>query len=135
MRISDWSSDVCSSDLGRANAFGVKGGRLSAPPTTRISSDAQDPPWFVPLRRGEVRSRHRPVGGDGQVQLLDLHHEAGLERAGEARGVSAAERSGGAVRLSIRIEQRAPCILQYVRRVGGRPWLSREDRARKSKRL
>src|SRR3546814_2215220 len=95
MRISDWSSDVCSSDLGR----------LSAPTTTRISGDAQDPPWFVPLRRGEVRSRHRPVGGDEQVQLLDLHQEAGLERAGEARGVSAAERSGGAVRLSVRVEQ------------------------------
>src|SRR3546814_20932193 len=128
MRISDWSSDVCSSDLGRANAFGVKGGRLSAPPTTRISSDAQDPPWFVPLRRGEVRSRHRPVGGDGQVQLLDLHQEAGLERAGEARGVSAAERSGGAVRFSIPIEQRAPCLLQEERGVGVQQWLWRWER-------
>src|SRR3546814_9327206 len=114
MRISDWSSDVCSSDL------------LSAPTTTRISGDAQDPPWFVPLRRGEVRSRHRPVGGDEQVQLLDLHQEAGLERAGEARGVSAAERSGGAVRLSVRVEKPAPCLLQAVRGVG-----LRRDRKRK----
>src|SRR3546814_13129113 len=54
MRISDWSSDVCSSDLGPARAFGADGipGRINRGNATRGSNDGRiyrrDGPYFGP---------------------------------------------------------------------------------------
>src|SRR3546814_16685307 len=71
MRISDWSSDVCSSDLGDIKA---RGG--------------------VELYRAVVEDR-----GGGQPALFDdLGIEVRLERrAGLARGIGAVDRGGGGI--------------------------------------
>src|SRR3546814_14186702 len=80
MRISDWSSDVCSSDLGDIKA---RGG--------------------VELYRAVVEDR-----GGGQPALFDdLGIEVRLERrAGLARGIGAVDRGGGGIEADARSEER-----------------------------
>src|SRR3546814_18484083 len=52
MRISDWSSDVCSSDLGRLRRRGPRGVRRSRPPgrTRQRWRPGRRAPWWPPRR-------------------------------------------------------------------------------------
>src|SRR3546814_3006368 len=60
MRISDWSSDVCSSDLRRSHSRGVR--RRTADATTTVLSRAPPPPASSPLRilAAAAASFHHP---------------------------------------------------------------------------
>src|SRR3546814_2431027 len=91
MRISDWSSDVCSSDLGYAQPAGFRPPLLCAVPSAHARRAAG-------LRRGGAGAGHgrlgsgaaRPAGAaDGPAAgrygdlLLDLQHPEGAERSEE----------------------------------------------------
>src|SRR3546814_2397931 len=81
MRISDWSSDVCSSDLGdhasedqehksgnQADRRGDDAGDLAG----RKDANALDDHRFLPMPAGCRRSDSRPVRGQVQPRALDL---------------------------------------------------------------
>src|SRR3546814_6635893 len=61
MRISDWSSDVCSSDLAAARAGGAAGPARQRGGGHPVHARAQDGALQPPLR-GDVRSEERRVG-------------------------------------------------------------------------
>src|SRR3546814_10854213 len=56
MRISDWSSDVCSSDLVESQIASVPSGKLTS------SSTVSGPPLIITRRSVAIRSEERRVG-------------------------------------------------------------------------
>src|SRR3546814_3706655 len=123
MRISDWSSDVCSSDLFCPSFVTVHGGtprkgrkvdaseRLANLPMPAIASDLSQP-WNILLTG---------VGGTGVVTIGALLGMAGHL---EGRGATVLDQTGlaqqgGAVTTHIRIA-RAPADLPAVRLAAGR---------------
>src|SRR3546814_3097184 len=75
MRISDWSSDVCSSDLGSSPAMtvGKRGTTLASIICFRIS--IHEIPFRAPEHAGAVQA-HLPAPGRRQEQYRRLHHQA-----------------------------------------------------------
>src|SRR3546814_7329555 len=90
MRISDWSSDVCSSDLGRfvtARTKGLNLHRYAYAGSVRIF-DAAQPPQFAIIEavgiarvRGELRDRAvaRGIGIDAARQRRSEEHTSELQ--------------------------------------------------------
>src|SRR3546814_6696808 len=76
MRISDWSSDVCSSDLGRLEATRDR----PAPPASALMPDPRRPcaisQQSSPRLRSGGRARLRGVMSMAQFQILCPHSEA-----------------------------------------------------------
>src|SRR3546814_10709557 len=66
MRISDWSSDVCSSDLASRAAAGRRAGLFRGPPAepAAASLDARRGPPLRPVLRRAAVPGHRPHHGD-----------------------------------------------------------------------
>src|SRR3546814_8700920 len=71
MRISDWSSDVCSSDLFAPPQYQRQSGSDAEPPHTQINRKRRKPRWIsrnkqgvfpVAKRPGHDRSEERRVG-------------------------------------------------------------------------
>src|SRR3546814_1689571 len=67
MRISDWSSDVCSSDLNRIQER-CESGRLPCKNRTLSRSIPRSRPWIVRLRRDDGQHR-RPYPPKTDVKL------------------------------------------------------------------
>src|SRR3546814_20612925 len=96
MRISDWSSDVCSSDLvrparGRVEAvYDTRGGR-------RLRA----------VHRAPLGSRHGVIFSEAQRRAdVRLGHWRGLDLAGRVPRLPAAARLGGAVVADTRVKPR-----------------------------
>src|SRR3546814_3520958 len=94
MRISDWSSDVCSSDLSRQRAFSGTHVRALA---KRIGWDAQRD--AVGTRRNGFRFGQ---GGRQRARRLPSEHSEPEGRAGEI-AFNAGDRSGGLRPLCLRL--------------------------------
>src|SRR3546814_19958315 len=96
MRISDWSSDVCSSDLARRDRIDEQGA------TDRVPAEQSALRTFQNLNRGEiVLRRGADIGGEGNVR----------EIADDARRALASDRLGHAADRVVRVRQigRASC--------------------------
>src|SRR3546814_8897175 len=75
MRISDWSSDVCSSDLGAASGLGEATARRFAQEGARVLlTDISD----------EGAAVARDIGGDAQFLPQDVANEARWAEIGRA---------------------------------------------------
>src|SRR3546814_15161427 len=75
MRISDWSSDVCSSDLGRADrSFRVQGGEVATPLDRKAGEAFADGAGHGDRRR-QLRTAHD--GDDDQVESIALERTQG----------------------------------------------------------
>src|SRR3546814_7297428 len=133
MRISDWSSDVCSSDLDRAPGLGVRGeppGRLHPLKRNSVMSRITKPewlqnpwrtnPWFESVAVAQQRARKRlpaPVYG----ALV----------AGSERGQSISDNQSGFSHLGF-----APHVAgHHAKRELGTSVLGQEISDRKSTRL
>src|SRR3546814_4937839 len=98
MRISDWSSDVCSSDLGRCGWRAPANARLALRLEPRLDTKVEAPPADVVIAV-EVRpppGNHVAVGGEGAdpvEQIVDAALEPDL-------GSAEVEIIGGADRRS-----------------------------------
>src|SRR3546814_5352368 len=70
MRISDWSSDVCSSDLARRDRIDEQGA------TDRVPAEQSALRTFQNLNRGEiVLRRGADIGGEGNVREIARSEE------------------------------------------------------------
>src|SRR3546814_8690769 len=101
MRISDWSSDVCSSDLRLVRCPAMVTERLRSRPPLRAAGSVASPliPWNSSLGRDHVR------GIEQALELLGLHQPergCGLAQAG-AFGISLLRHLGGVVVADLRI--------------------------------
>src|SRR3546814_15436788 len=77
MRISDWSSDVCSSDLANNRPYGfVTGGNITSESYATFGQAALLQTWGTAARR-------HPVGGLGSIGEMLIEHNHGL---GQGRG-------------------------------------------------
>src|SRR3546814_6331647 len=64
MRISDWSSDVCSSDLGDPRALAYRIGRAEATDRLLLQDDTDDPATRLDILREWQRPHFPLTGGD-----------------------------------------------------------------------
>src|SRR3546814_10417343 len=140
MRISDWSSDVCSSDLCRLGRqapaeerakAGEEGGRAPAAEKRRDQAQLQGPARFrpdPPAHRGDG-GRHRPRRGSsgrpqslqprsGEVRRPHHGHRKGPRRKGRGGGTLAG--TGGKGRGAGRLEGLAPIPSSEIGRASGR---------------
>src|SRR3546814_3464161 len=78
MRISDWSSDVCSSDLVDNLARFVGEGRLAIP----VAASSDDPNAVL---YADARARAEAFGG---IDIVDLPSPGRIERDGEIAAAS-----------------------------------------------
>src|SRR3546814_13591811 len=95
MRISDWSADVCSSDLRHAAAGG---GADAVPAATRVAAAA---------RRAGAGTGRRLAGGDHRADAGAARLDGAQQRL-VSRGLSSEERRGGKECVSPRISRWAP---------------------------
>src|SRR3546814_8214829 len=76
MRISDWSSDVCSSDLLAARQFTVladlEGADVARPLVVVRGAGVGDVEQLLVGREGEAIGLHEVVGGDGEPAALGI---------------------------------------------------------------
>src|SRR3546814_2363062 len=81
MRISDWSSDVCSSDLARRDRIDEQGA------TDRVPAEQSALRTFQNLNRGEIELRRgADIGGEGNVRAIadDARRALASDRLGHA---------------------------------------------------
>src|SRR3546814_16003641 len=105
MRISDWSSDVCSSDLADAHAAGVAaGGRPAMEPGDGFETE------FVELVLGDDETRR---GGVVLLARIARGDHAAFERAQLAQRVHAGV---GAIALVMRENERIALALRHAYR-------------------
>src|SRR3546814_7872850 len=86
MRISDWSSDVCSSDLHSARGFGLAQSRAGLPPDRRDRGSRDRP------LRGCTRllaTRSQPAGDRRKAPRLHARSAPCLARAAAGAGMKA----------------------------------------------
>src|SRR3546814_9471000 len=102
MRISDWSSDVCSSDLGRPRT-----GQAQA---------------HIVARRGQLRSIHRMATGDVPEDARGFGHRlgrlVGLHRGARRehlRTTATADTTTGAIRPTLRSEEHTSELQSLMR--------------------
>src|SRR3546814_13121221 len=102
MRISDWSSDVCSSDLGRIHYRGMDTGGRRLAPLGRLNRSFRRALTFRAERRGEIMVRSRKLyrrsndscsRPEPSVRYCNQEDEAGARK-------SVVEGEGGSVRVS-----------------------------------
>src|SRR3546814_21043984 len=107
MRISDWSSDVCSSDLHRGRRGGLCSDRTQdwrvktrpvPPPESPPPAVMPDPGWYA----AQCRS-----GYNQRASGADPGHQAGRKRAAEGKSVSVRLDLGG--RSNIETKNQRTC--------------------------
>src|SRR3546814_13179192 len=85
MRISDWSSDVCSSHLAIANAVGAAIAQVGGQIEQIVDYDVIPRAVALDRMREDVRARVAAAGGDpGSIQLVDAEEDF-LSRSEERR--------------------------------------------------
>src|SRR3546814_5770689 len=100
MRISDWSSDVCSSDLANNRPYGfVTGGNITSESYATFGQAALLQTWGTAARR-------HPVGGLGSIGEMLIEHNHGF---GQGRG-SNSECSFNQAHLPHDTWLQAPCL-------------------------
>src|SRR3546814_2897811 len=104
MRISDWSSDVCSSDLGGA---GAKGGRSANCPTGRSPSFLPPFPQRGNAKRPGNRQSGRPFP---PVPPFFVRGETERRRGGSALGVGRSEEHTSELQSLMRISYAVFCL-------------------------
>src|SRR3546814_13378773 len=112
MRISDWSSDVCSSDLGRAHGGGGAGRRRSA---RRAPGGHYDHPRDRRAAYGDAERRGAPAagGGDAGRYLGDLLRQDGDADPPRADGPPEERKSVQEGKgVSVRVDTGGPLIIK-----------------------
>src|SRR3546814_3682610 len=81
MRISDWSSDVCSSDLGLIFVRSTSAFRMTAPSSPALSEDSDPPNLPTAVRIGATMAARRRV--IGSISILGDADDTGIDQAGK----------------------------------------------------
>src|SRR3546814_2584458 len=107
MRISDWSSDVCSSDLGAPQRRRLEHGtELEVGEVRRADGEGVALDVEVDLQQGAARRVRGQLeearGGARRDRQPGEHGQAPVAAAGPALGVVAADRAGGRPRVGAR---------------------------------
>src|SRR3546814_13888793 len=98
MRISDWSSDVCSSDLGKADRAAAAVAMLHPSldlPGAAEQLDGLARPAFAPVRTNDGGGVDLALAGHHRLDGSDAENVLGAHRIQEPRGARSEERRVG----------------------------------------